>query len=152
VSISNIFCAEMKESVWAICTADEASLAAIFRASSRSATRSLYSAGPYERRRGDGESIATATNERDFVTRFGTIRLRAAAYCRKKLSAPVGMCNRFRARRRMVPLLIREHFAAGFRHAAGGGGHPDPAKSERADRSGKLTRRSTAVRPVHQPS
>ena len=71
--------------------------------------------------------------ERDFVTRFGTIRLRVAR-TRGKSFLPRGL-EPFQRRAPEVALLIREAFLRGISHAAGGtgGGHADRRSGERAD-------------------
>jgi len=61
---------------------------------------------------GNGASTATATTKRDFVTRFGTLRLRIAR-TRGKSFLPVGL-RRFQRRAEEVSLLIREAFLRGI--------------------------------------
>jgi len=75
--------------------------------------RDRYSgAGRYERRRGRRRVYRNGYYERDFVTRFGTIRLRIAR-TRKKSFLPVGL-RRFQRRAEEVSLLIREAFLRGI--------------------------------------
>jgi putative transposase len=67
---------------------------------------------PYERRRGKRRDYRNGYYERDFVTRFGTIRLRIAR-TRGKSFLPVGL-KRFQRRAEEVSLLIREAFLRGI--------------------------------------
>ena len=67
---------------------------------------------PYERRRGQRRRYRNGYYERDFVTRFGTIRLRIAR-TREKSFLPVGL-QRFQRRAEEVSLLIREAFLRGI--------------------------------------
>lgn len=67
----------------------------------------------YERRRGKRRrDYRNGYYERDFVTRFGTIRLRIAR-TREKSFLPVGL-KRFQRRAEEVSLLIREAFLRGI--------------------------------------
>ena len=68
--------------------------------------------GRYERRRGKRRVYRNGYYERDFVTRFGTIRLRIAR-TREKSFLPVGL-RRFQRRAEEVSLLIREAFLRGI--------------------------------------
>ena len=88
---------------------------------------------PYERRRGKGRRYRNGYYERDFVTRFGTIRLRIAR-TREKSFLPVGL-QRFPRRAEEVSLLIREAVFAGHFDAASGtgGGHDHRGNGECAD-------------------
>jgi putative transposase len=67
---------------------------------------------PYERRRGKRRDYRNGYYERDFVTRFGTIRLRIAR-TRGRSFLPVGL-KRFQRRAEEVSLLIREAFLRGI--------------------------------------
>ena len=67
--------------------------------------------GRYERRRGRRRGYRNGYYERDFVTRFGTIRLRIARP-REKSFLPVGR-RRFQRRAEEVSRLIREAFLRG---------------------------------------
>ena len=67
--------------------------------------------GRYERRRGRRRGYRNGYYERDFVTRFGTIRLRIARP-REKSFLPVGR-RRFQRRAEEVLRLIREAFLRG---------------------------------------
>lgn len=67
---------------------------------------------PYERRRGKLRDYRNGYYERDFVTRFGTIRLRIAR-TREKSFLPAGL-QRFQRRAEEVSLLIREAFLRGI--------------------------------------
>ena len=66
----------------------------------------------YERQRGKGRDYRNGYYERDFVTRFGTLRLRIAR-TRGKSFLPVGL-RRFQRRAEEVSLLIREAFLRGI--------------------------------------
>ncbi len=66
----------------------------------------------YQRRHNRRQPIATATCERDFVTRLGTLRLRIAR-TRGKSFLPRGM-ERFQRRAEEVSMLIREAFLRGI--------------------------------------
>jgi transposase-like protein len=66
----------------------------------------------YERRRGKRRDYRNGYYERDFVTRFGAIRLRIAR-TREKSFLPVGL-KRFQRRAEEVSLLIREAFLRGI--------------------------------------
>jgi putative transposase len=79
--------------------------------------------GRYERRRGKRRVYRNGYYERDFVTRFGTIRL-GIARTREKSFLPVGR-RRFQRRAEEVSLLIREAFFARDQHPAGGSGSGD---------------------------
>jgi len=68
--------------------------------------------GRYERRAGKARRYRNGYYERDFVTRFGTIRLRIAR-TREKSFLPVGL-KRFQRRAEEVSLLIREAFLRGI--------------------------------------
>jgi len=68
--------------------------------------------GRYERRTGKRRRYRNGYYERDFVTRFGTIRLRIAR-TREKSFLPVGL-RRFQRRAEEVSLLIREAFLRGI--------------------------------------
>src|SRR5580704_14088764 len=66
----------------------------------------------YERRRGRRRVYRNGYYERDFVTRFGTIRLRIAR-TREKSFLPCGL-RRFQRRAEEVSMLIREAFLRGI--------------------------------------
>ncbi len=66
----------------------------------------------YERRRGKGRDYRNGYYERDFVTRFGTLRLRVAR-TREKSFLPPGI-ERFQRRAEVVAMLIREAFLRGI--------------------------------------
>jgi putative transposase len=68
--------------------------------------------GRYERRSGKGRDYRNGSYERDFVTRFGTLRLRVAR-TRKKSFLPRGI-ERFQRRAEEVAMLIREAFLRGI--------------------------------------
>src|SRR6201984_3759652 len=80
---------------------------------SRSGSATAFRVGaPYQRRRGKRRDYRNGYYERDFVTRFGTIRLRIAR-TRGKSFLPVGL-RRFQRRAEEVSLLIREAFLRGI--------------------------------------
>lgn len=66
----------------------------------------------YERRRGKRRVYRNGYYERDFVTRFGTIRLRIAR-TREESFLPRGL-RRFQRRAEEVSLLTREAFLRGI--------------------------------------
>jgi len=86
------FLAEMKESSGAISMGRRNGRGSDFLSCSRSGSGIGFRGGRYERRRGGGASIATATTK-GFRDRFGTIRLRIAR-TRDKSFLPVG-CGDF---------------------------------------------------------
>jgi len=77
---------------------------------------------PYERRRGKRKQYRNGYYERDFVTRFGTIRLRIARTWKKSF-LPVGL-RRFQRRAEEVFLLIGKRFCGGFPPGMGDGWWP----------------------------
>jgi len=68
--------------------------------------------GRYERRSGKRRDYRNGYYERDFVTRFGTLRLRVAR-TREKSFLPRGI-ERFQRRAEEVAMLIREAFLRGI--------------------------------------
>jgi putative transposase len=66
----------------------------------------------YQRRRNRHQPYRDGYYERDFVTRFGTIRVRFAR-TREKSFPPVGL-RRFQRRAQKVSMLIREAFLRGI--------------------------------------
>src|SRR5437763_12892882 len=82
--------------------------------------RDRYSGwGRYERRRGRRRVYRNGYYERDFVTRFGTIRLRVAR-TREKSFLPRGF-QPFQRRGEGVSLLIPDGFLCGVGTRQGGG-------------------------------
>src|SRR5438132_13729306 len=132
------FLAEMKESFWGDLYGQTKLAWQRFFELQSERQRDRYSGwGRYERRRGRRRVYRNGYYERDFVTRFGTIRLRVAR-TREKSFLPRGL-QPFQRRGEEVSLLIREAFLRGIstrdQHAAGGAGsgHPDRRSGERAD-------------------
>jgi putative transposase len=103
-----------------------------------------------ERRRGKRRVYCNGYYERDFVTRFGTIRLRIAR-TREKTFLPVGL-RRFQRRAEEVSLLIREAFLRGIsRRQVGRVVATITGETVSAQTVSKLTRDlDEAVRPFHQ--
>src|SRR5215470_663901 len=103
--------------------------------------------GRYERRAGKRRGYRNGYYERDFVTRFGTIRLRIAR-TREKSFLPVGL-KRFQRRAEEVSLLIREAFLRGISTRRVGATITGETVS--AQTVSKLTRDlDEAVRQFHQ--
>jgi len=107
------FLSELKESFWGDLYGQTRQAWQRFFELQSERERDRYSgAGRYERRRGRRRVYRNGYYERDFVTRFGTIRLRIAR-TRKKSFLPVGL-RRFQRRAEEVSLLIREAFLRGI--------------------------------------
>src|SRR5207302_5601873 len=107
------FLAEMKESFWGDRYGQTRQAWQQFFELQSERQRDRYSGwGRYERRRGKRRDYRNGYYERDFVTRFGTIRLRIAR-TRGKSFLPVGL-RRFQRRAEEVALLIREAFLRGI--------------------------------------
>src|SRR5437899_10267636 len=103
------FLAEMKESFWGDLYGQTKLAWQRFFELQSERQRDRYSGwGRYERRRGRRHGYY----ERDFVTRFGTIRLRVAR-TREKSFLPRGL-QPFQRRAEEVSLLIREAFLRGI--------------------------------------
>src|SRR5438876_10786067 len=107
------FLAEMKESFWGdLYGQTKLAWQRSFELQSER-QRDRYSGwGRYERRRGRRRVYRNGYYERDFVTRFGTIRLRVAR-TREKSFLPRGL-QPFQRRAEEVSLLIREAFLRGI--------------------------------------
>jgi putative transposase len=101
-----------REFVGAICTGRRAKPGRSFLSCNRSGNGTDFPAGGYERRREKRRDYRNGYYERDFVTRFGTIRLRIAR-TRQKSFLRVGL-RRFQRRAEEVSLLIREAFLRGI--------------------------------------
>jgi hypothetical protein len=91
----------MKDSFWGICTARRDRHGRVFRTGIGAAGRPFLGWAPYERRRGKRRDYRNGYYERDFVIRFGTIRLRvpapgAGVFCRWGCSAFGRVPKRFR--------------------------------------------------------
>jgi putative transposase len=107
------FLAELKESFWGDLYGQTRQAWQRFFEQESQRLRDRFSGwAPYERRRGKRPRYRNGYYERDFVTRFGTIRLRIAR-TREKSFLPVGL-RRFQRRAEEVSLLIREAFLRGI--------------------------------------
>jgi transposase-like protein len=107
------FLAELKESFWGDLYGQTRQAWQRFFELESERQRDRFSGwAPYERRQGKGRRYRNGYYERDFVTRFGTIRLRIAR-TREKSFLPVGL-RRFQRRAEEVSLLIREAFLRGI--------------------------------------
>src|SRR5437588_12375849 len=115
------FLAEMKESFWGDLYGQTKLAWQRFFELQSERQRDRYSGwGRYERRRGRRRVYRNGYYERDFVTRFGTIRLRVAR-TREKSFLPRGL-QPFERRAGEVSLLIREAFLRGVSARQVGGG------------------------------
>jgi putative transposase len=108
------FLAEMKESFWGdLYGQTRQAWRKFFELQSERQRDRFSGCAPYERRRGKRRKVyRNGYYERDFVTRFGTIRLRIAR-TRENSFLPVGL-RRFQRRAEEVSLLIREAFLRGI--------------------------------------
>ena len=107
------FLAEMKESFWCdLYGQTRQAWQQFFELQSERERDRFPGWGRYERRRGKRRAYRNGYYERDFVTRFGTLRLRIAR-TREKSFLPVGL-RRFQRRAEEVSLLIREAFLRGI--------------------------------------
>ena len=107
------FLAELKESFWGDLYGQTRQAWQRFFELESERQRDRFSGwARYERRRGKRRAYRNGYYERDFVTRFGTIRLRIAR-SREKSFLPVGL-RRFQRRAEEVSLLIREAFLRGI--------------------------------------
>src|SRR6202795_2213509 len=107
------FLAEMKESFWGDLYGETKLAWQRFFELQSERQRDRFSGwGRYERQRSRGRDYRNGYYQRDFVTRFGTIRLRIAR-TRGKSFLPVGL-QRFQRRAEEVSLLIREAFLRGI--------------------------------------
>src|SRR5438270_373265 len=107
------FLAEMKESFWGDLYGQTKLAWQRFFELQSERQRDRYSGwGRYERRRGRRRVYRNGYYERDFVTRFGTIRLRVAR-TREKSFLPRGL-QPFQRRAEEVSLLSREAFLPGM--------------------------------------
>src|SRR5262249_35804526 len=103
------FLAEMKESFWGDLYGQTKLAWQRFFELQSERQRDRYSGwAPYERRQGQRRRYRNGYYARDFVTRFGTIRLRIAR-TREKSFLPVGL-QRFQRRAEEVSRLIRVRF------------------------------------------
>ena len=107
------FLTELKESLWGDLYGQTRQAWQRFFELESERQRDRFSGwAPYGRRRGKRRDYRNGYYERDFVTRFGTIRLRIAR-TRNKSFLPVGL-KRFQRRAEEVSLLIREAFLRGI--------------------------------------
>jgi putative transposase len=107
------FLAEMKESFWGeLYGQTKLAWQRFFELQSERQRDRFSGWGRYERRRGRKPGYRNGYYERDFVTRFGTIRLRIAR-TREQSFLPCGL-ERFQRRAEEVSLLIREAFLRGI--------------------------------------
>jgi putative transposase len=107
------FLAEMKDSFWGDLYGQTRRAWQQFFELESERQRDRFSGwAPYERRRGKRRDYRNGYYERDFVTRFGTIRLRIAR-SRGRSFLPAGL-KRFQRRAEEVSLLIREAFLRGI--------------------------------------
>lgn len=107
------FLAELKESFWGDLYGQTRQAWQRFFELESERQRDRFSGwAPYERRGGKRRDYRNGYYERDFVTRFGTIRLRIAR-TRAKSFLPAGL-RRFQRRAEEVSLLIREAFLRGI--------------------------------------
>src|SRR5439155_24755051 len=114
------FLAEMKESFWGDMYGQTQLAWQRFLELQSARQRDRYSGwGRYERRRGRRRVYRNGYYEWDFVTRFGTIRLRVAR-TREKRFLPRGL-QPFQRRAEEVSRLIREAFLRGIITWVGGG-------------------------------
>src|SRR5207237_7419985 len=107
------FLAEMKESFWGDLYGQTRQAWQKFCELQSERQRDRFSGwGRYERKRGKRRDYRNGYYQRDFVTRFGTIRLRIAR-TRGKSFLPVGL-RPFQRRAEEVSLLIRAAFLRGI--------------------------------------
>jgi transposase-like protein len=107
------FLAELKESFWGdLYGRTRQAWQRFFELESERQRDRFSGWASYERRRGKRRRYRNGYYQRDFVTRFGTIRLRIAR-TREKSFLPVGL-KRFQRRAEEVSLLIREAFLRGI--------------------------------------
>ena len=128
------FVSELKESFWGDLQGQvQQSMRRLFELLSER-QRDLYMVSPRHSRQKPRQDYRNGYYERDFVTRFGTLRLRIAR-TRKRGFLPE-VLQKFQRRAEEVSLLIREAFLRGISHPAGGaaGGHPDGRTGQPANR------------------
>src|SRR2546427_4399002 len=120
------FLAEMKESFWGDLYGQTKLAWQRFFELQSERQRDRYSGwGRYERRRGRRRVYRNGYYERDFVTRFGTIRLRVAR-TREKSFLPRGL-QPFQRRGAGGPRLVRGGLFWGVSTRPAGGGGATPA-------------------------
>jgi hypothetical protein len=107
------FLAEMKETFWGdLYGQTKLAWQRFFELQSERQRDRFSGAERYERRRGRRRVYRNGYYERDFVTRFGTLRLRIARTREKSFLA--GGLERFQRRAEEVSMLIREGFLRGI--------------------------------------
>src|SRR3989441_9743102 len=107
------FLGEMKESFWGDLNGQtRLAWQRFFELQSERQRDRVSGWGRYERGASPGRDYRNGYYQRDFVTRFGTIRLRIAR-TRGKSFLPCGL-RRFQRRAEEVSLLIREAFLRGI--------------------------------------
>jgi putative transposase len=107
------FLAEMKDSFWGdLYGQTKQAWKHVFEAESARLRDRMAARESYERRHHERQVYRNGFYERDFVTRFGTIRLRIAR-SREQSFLPYGL-ERFQRRSEEVALLIREAFLRGI--------------------------------------
>src|SRR2546428_2007545 len=139
------FLAEMKESFWGDLYGQTKLAWQRFFELQSERQRDRYSGwGRYERRRGRWRVYRNGYYERDFVTRFGTIRLRVAR-TREKSFLPRGL-QPFQRRGGGGSLLVRGGVFCGgsTRPGGGGGGPPHPREGGGATASRHTPAREAA--------
>src|SRR2546423_4338187 len=119
--------AEMKESFWGdLYGQTRQAWQRFFELQSERQRDRFSGAGRYVRRRGQRRVYRNGYYERDFVTRFGTIRLRIAR-TREKSFLPVGL-RRFQRRAGGGSLFFLGGVLRGSRTPPGGGGGGGPPR------------------------
>lgn len=107
------FLAEMKDSFWGdLYGQTKQAWKQVFETESARLRDRMTARESYERRQHKRQAYRNGFYERDFVTRFGTIRLRIAR-SREQSFLPYGL-ERFQRRSEEVALLIREAFLRGI--------------------------------------
>ena len=106
------FLADLKQSFWGdLYGQTKQAWKKFFEAESTRERDRMAARESYERRQDRGQPYRNGFYERDFVTRFGTLRLRIAR-TRQQSFLPCGL-ERFQRRAEEVALLIREAFLRG---------------------------------------
>jgi len=107
------FLAELKDSFWGdLYGQTKQAWKHVFETESARLRDRMAARESYERRQHERQVYRNGFYERDFVTRFGTIRLRIAR-SREQSFLPYGL-ERFQRRSEEVALLIREAFLRGI--------------------------------------
>ena len=112
-SITNISYGNRRKVFGTICTAERSWPGRDFSSCSRKRERDRYSgAGRYERQAEERWDYRNGYYERDFLTRFGSIRLRIARTRQKNFLPPE--LERFQRRAPELTMLVREAFLRGL--------------------------------------